>query len=234
MKSEGETYGSGWDTPTVVGIYCMNDADTQPLVSAVIDAGMHPILLPDVRAAQANGISAPDIVVICALHVTPEVLELVALASSPPARRLLVVSVDHDPQSIADTLRAGADDFLPFPFAREELVVRIQAILSRSADTGEARRHPLVSFDFATRTIASSTSRVTLSALEWTLLLALLDAEGKPLGVKELSESVPRNVKPGSVISSMSRLRRKLERARFDSIEIETLRGVGYRVMLHH
>ena len=182
---------------------------------------------------QNNGMDIEaDVTVIYAGVISSELLELVAKAATDPTRRILVVSWDRDPQRIADVLHSGADDYLPVPFAAEELIARVNAIASRRHPPDGKSTESSIAFDFSTRTVITPRKHAALSAQEWTLLMALLDAEGRTVSVNELSEVMPGNPSSGAIVAILSRLRRKLKSENIDAISIVTVRGMGYLARL--
>jgi len=128
-------------------------------------------------------------------------------------------------------LHMGADDYLPKPFAFEELAARIEALARRPA----TRRAPSVMvvadliIDEARRTVERSGRRVDLTVKELGVLEVLASAPECWISAEELLEQVwDQNTDPftSAVKVTMSTLRRKLGEPPL----IETLRGVGYRL----
>ena len=126
-------------------------------------------------------------------------------------------------------LDGGADDYLVKPFAPEELVARLRAVLRRvagAAGTQLGVGHALV--DLAARTVHLQGQRVELTAREWALLESLVLRPGRIVAKADLERLV---LGFDTVLASnalevhVSSLRRKLGHD-----VIETVRGLGYRI----
>ncbi|HEY4025201.1 MAG TPA: response regulator transcription factor [Candidatus Dormibacteraeota bacterium] len=138
--------------------------------------------------------------------------------------------------SLPDRIRGlgeGADDYLAKPFAPSEVVARVQAILRRVPRDERVRRHADLEIDVDRCQVLQAGEVVDLSPLEFRLLAALVEAEGRVLSRDRLLDvlSGPHSdgVLERSVDVYVGRLRSKLgddpERPRY----IATVRGTGYR-----
>src|SRR5207253_7598726 len=86
---------------------------------------------------------------------------------------LLLTARDAVPDRVAG-LDAGADDYLVKPFATEELVARVRALLRRGASPGELLAFDDLSLDVASRTARRGEAGISLSGREADLLELLL------------------------------------------------------------
>ncbi len=130
-------------------------------------------------------------------------------------------------------LRAGADDYLPKPFAFDELVARIEALLRRTerpqaSDTLEDG--PLV-LDPVARTCTYDGQPVDLTATEFDLLAFLMARQDQALSRDTIHREVwGHDFDRGTNLIDVyvNYVRRKLDKAGCDP-PIETVQGIGYR-----
>jgi DNA-binding response OmpR family regulator len=148
------------------------------------------------------------------------------------------VIVLGQPESDAvDRVRAlerGCDDFLVQPFAYEELLARIRAVLRRTAPAPhEVRRAGPIAADLATRRVMVGESTVALAGKEYELLLKLLTDPARVFTKEQLLREVWGFRSLGrtrTLDSHASRLRRKLAAAGAGPVVINVW-GVGYRLL---
>lgn len=130
-------------------------------------------------------------------------------------------------------LDAGADDYLSKPFSFAELAARLRALVRRSRFEQPG---PLVVGDLrldpATRTAWRGAAELQLSPKEFALLELFLRNPGVVLTRSRILGTVWDHAETGSsnvVDQYIAYLRRKVDRP-FARNDIETLRGVGYRL----
>jgi two-component system OmpR family response regulator len=130
-------------------------------------------------------------------------------------------------------LDAGADDYMTKPFAFEELLARLRAILRRPADLivpevlacGSLRLWP------ADRRVAVAGAPLEVPPREFDLLEYLMRNRGRTLPRDLISERIWDGEDPRAnvVDATVSRLRRRLRAARWDGA-IVAVAGLGYRL----
>lgn len=134
-------------------------------------------------------------------------------------------------------LEIGADDYLPKPFNPRELVARMRAVLRRVRDGDEKRPAPEnftvedIDVSLTGRTAKIGGEELNLTAVEFDLLVALLEQAGKIVKKEDLSQRVlDRRLSPfdRSLDMHVSNLRKKLGLRPDESERIKTIRSVGY------
>jgi DNA-binding response OmpR family regulator len=129
-------------------------------------------------------------------------------------------------------LDAGADDYLVKPFAFDELLARVRALLRRSQGKVAAVRIADVEIDLLARTVRRAGQPVTLTAREFAVLAYLARHLGRPVSRPELLEQVwaaggEISVTANVVDAVITKLRSKLESLGAPPL-ISTLFRVGY------
>ena len=150
--------------------------------------------------------------------------------ASPQLPILLLTARDRVPDRVAG-LDAGADDYLVKPFAFDELLARVRALLRRTrTGEGEVYRYADLTIDPATREVRRRERPVELTAREYDLLEFLTRHARQVFSRETIFERVWGSDFMGesNVIDVVvMRLREKLE-ADGESRLIQTVRGVGY------
>jgi DNA-binding response OmpR family regulator len=123
-------------------------------------------------------------------------------------------------------IEAGADDYLAKPFEPAELVVRVRALIRRSAGHSEAvlQFGPLM-LDTRRMAVMKEGTPITLSPLEYRLIHTLAHSGGRPLSAGALAEALhgADSIEDNAIEAMIARLRRKL-----GADSIVTRRGFGY------
>jgi two-component system phosphate regulon response regulator PhoB len=131
----------------------------------------------------------------------------------------------------------GADDYVTKPFSVRELLLRVRAVLRRSAAASAAADAPPetstatlpLRIDEDAHRVFVTGEEVSLTATEFRLLVTLVRRAGRVQSRGTLLQDVwdlPPELNTRTVDTHMKRLREKLGAA---AAHIETVRGVGYR-----
>src|SRR5690349_9855696 len=187
----------------------------------------------DVEAAADGGAalaaaerSAPDLVV---LDVAMPGLDGLAVCRRLRSKGLsgailMLTARDAVPDRVAG-LEAGADDYLVKPFAMEELVARLHALVRRGRDGGERLAFADLSLDLRTRVADRGGRAVELTGRESALLELLLRHPRAVVPREWAIEQIWEEAAAANVVDRyVTRLRRKLG----DPPLIHTVRGVGF------
>ncbi|MFI6561913.1 response regulator transcription factor [Streptomyces sp. NPDC050534] len=142
---------------------------------------------------------------------------------------LMLSALDETADRIAG-LQAGGDDYLVKPFALQELVLRLRALLRRRPPAGEVLRVAGLVIDPAARTAERDGHPLELTRREFELLEVLARNAGLVLTRDQLLERVwgyDFDVRTDAVDTFVSYLRRKLEAGGRPRL-VHTVRGVGF------
>jgi DNA-binding response OmpR family regulator len=213
-----------------------DDADIRELVRRLLErAGLEVFDEPNGRAAlRVFHEARPDVVLLDV--AMPELdgwqtLERIRDLSDVPV--LMLTARDAEADRVRG-LRSGADDYVVKPFAREELVARVEALLRRTGGRDETPppvySDGLITVDFAQRQVSVRGDDVSLTPLEYNLLAAFVRHPNQVLSQEQLLDLAwndPDTVSRDQVKLYVGYLRRKLGAEAEASIE--NVRGFGYR-----
>ena len=131
-------------------------------------------------------------------------------------------------------LKGGADDYLTKPFAFNEMLARIEALLRRSAPSERAAVLEVADLrmDVAAKAVWRGERKLSLTAKEFALLAHLMENAGMPVSREELLAKVWKlNFDPGTKVVEVyiRYLRLKLDDGEAKPL-IQTVRGFGYTI----
>ncbi|MEV0940227.1 MULTISPECIES: response regulator transcription factor [Micromonospora] len=153
------------------------------------------------------------------------------LAASGTLTRVLMLTASDSVADRVEGLGLGADDYLPKPFAFDELVARVQALGRRATPAAPpVLQVGDVVLDPARRVVTRAGAPVDLTNKEFGVLSELVKARGAVVSSEELLERVwDANTDPFTTIVRVTvrTLRKKLG----DPPLIETVVGAGYRTV---
>ncbi len=185
------------------------------------------------RALIAAATRPPDAIV---LDIMMPVLDGMSvcrrLRAAGDATPILILTARHELSDRVAGLDAGADDYLVKPFALEELLARLRALLRRRdpAQKGGVLRLADLSLDPAARAVQRGDRSVNLTKTEFDLLELLLMNAGIVLSRDTIYDRIwgfDFATSSNSLDVYIGYLRRKTEEAGEPRL-IHTVRGVGY------
>jgi DNA-binding response OmpR family regulator len=178
--------------------------------------------------------AAFDIVLLDLMLPDGDGLELVsALRSRHLETPVLVLTARDAVEDRIAGLDSGADDYLVKPFAFEELLARVRALLRRPS-LGEPIRLSVadLDMDLATRQVTRRGCPIDLTSREFDLLNYLMRHEGRVVSRGMLAQRLWRETARSTTLDNVidvhiARLRRKIDVAGATKL-IQTVRGVGF------
>ena len=181
--------------------------------------------------------SNPDLVVLDVMLPGTDGLELCRWIRSRSELPVILLTARGEEADRIVGLELGADDYVTKPFSPRELAARVRTVLRRmqpAERTDERRSFGEVEIDAATRDVRKSGAPVQLTAREFDLLWFLA---GNPRRVFSRDQLMSRvwgyeaAVDTGTVTVHVRRLREKIEGDPSNPRHLETVWGVGYRLV---
>lgn len=158
-------------------------------------------------------------------------------AAHDDAPVIIVTARDAD-EDIVRGFEAGAEDYLAKPFAGSVLVARVKALLRRTRSwagvSGARIECGDLMIDLASRNVILRGAAVHLTPTEYKLLALLARFHGKVLVFQQIFAEVwgaDYAVDPQMLRTHISRLRKKVEPDYTSPALIQTVPGVGYRLL---
>ena len=178
----------------------------------------------------------PALVILDVMLPELDGLSVVKILRARDETPIIILSARGTTSDRVTGLGLGADDYLPKPFSPAELVVRVQRVLARtdaSRATGSTIEAPGLRIDRDRRVVEVDARPVSLTATEYSLLVAILEAGGRLLSRDQLLDAVYGRdadaVLERTIDVHVGRLRRKLADPAGTPRFIATVRGAGYR-----
>lgn len=149
---------------------------------------------------------------------------------STPA--LLLTALGETEQK-TEGLDAGADDYVTKPFAVDELLARVRALLRRpQQQQSNILKAKSIKLDTINRTASLRNKSLELTVKEFALLEYLMRSAGRVVSKEQIIAHVwnfDADILPNTVEVYIKYLRNKIDKAGGPSI-IKTVRGVGYTI----
>ena len=139
-----------------------------------------------------------------------------------------------DESSIITGFQLGADDYITKPFKPMELICRVRNALRKSGKVPSVFQVEDLHIDATKGIVIKSGTELTLSALEYRLLLVFLNHFGETLSrrdvLHEIWDIAGDYVNDNTLTVYIKRLRDKIETDPANPVILKTVRGVGYKV----
>ncbi|MEM9740700.1 MAG: response regulator transcription factor [Pseudomonadota bacterium] len=146
---------------------------------------------------------------------------------------VIILTARGDPDDRIEGLRRGADDYLAKPFEPEELELRIAAILRRGTKdiAQDSIKLSGLIFDPERGELSNGDKRIRLTESEAALLTRLATTPGQAVSREDLAEATSSGLER-AIDVQVTRLRRKIEQDPRDPAHLQTVRGIGYRLLV--
>lgn len=174
------------------------------------------LLLIDISLADGNGYA------VC------------AAAKQISTAAVIFLTASGDEYSVVTGLDMGADDYIHKPFRPRELVSRIRSVLRRTGKSQKLLKEGNITIDTVKGVVYKDNNELSLSALEYRLLLVFFNNKGAVLSrgrlLQEIWDVAGEFVNDNTLTVYIKRLREKIEDNPANPQYIKTVRGMGYRL----
>ena len=147
---------------------------------------------------------------------------------------VIFLTASDDEYSVVAGLDLGADDYIPKPFRPRELISRMNSVLRRYHRGSQPLEYHELKADTVRGLVYKNNVELTLSALEYRLLLLFLSNQGIVLTrsrlLDELWDMAGEFVNDNTLTVYIKRLREKIEADPAHPEYIKTIRGLGYKL----
>lgn len=147
---------------------------------------------------------------------------------------VIFLTASDDEYSVVAGLDLGADDYIPKPFRPRELISRMNSVLRRYHRGSQPLEYHELKADTVRGLVYKNNVELTLSALEYRLLLLFLSNQGIGLTrsrlLDELWDMAGEFVNDNTLTVYIKRLREKIEADPAHPEYIKTIRGLGYKL----
>lgn len=147
---------------------------------------------------------------------------------------VIFLTASDDEYSVVAGLDLGADDYISKPFRPRELISRMNSVLRRYHRGSQPLEYRELKADTVRGLVYKNNVELTLSALEYRLLLLFLSNQGIVLTrsrlLDELWDMAGEFVNDNTLTVYIKRLREKIEADPAHPEYIKTIRGLGYKL----
>ncbi len=217
--------------------------DDEPQIAGIVSdylrlAGFDVIVAADgVRALQVARGRHPDLVVLDLGLPGLDGLEVARNLRRESEVPIIMLTARVEEDDRLRGLEIGADDYVTKPFSPRELVARVRAVLRRSEGRhidGDLLRVADLAIDVARMSVRRGDEPIDLTPTEFQLLAALARHPGRVLTRAQLLDAArgaDAEAYERAVDSHVKNIRRKLERDPHAPRYLETVYGIGYRLV---
>lgn len=149
---------------------------------------------------------------------------------------ILMVTAKQLPEEKCKGFLVGTDDYMVKPVNKDELLLRIKALLRRSQIANERKlRIQNITLDYDALTVSRNGESQTLPKKEFYLLYKLLSYPDKIFTRLQLMDEIwgmESNTVDTTVNTHVNRLRKRF--GDWPEFEILAIRGIGYKAVIHH
>jgi DNA-binding response OmpR family regulator len=181
---------------------------------------------------------APDLVLLDVMMPGKDGIEVLREIRTKSDVYVIMLTARADETDSVIGLSVGADDYVTKPFGAKELVARVKAVLRRKRDPAVQSEDTMsldgLTIDVARHEVKSDGEPVTLTALEFDLLVVLAASPGRVYSRRQLLEHVWGWDYVGDdrvVDVHVRNLRKALGDDASNPRFIATVRGVGYKAV---
>lgn len=149
---------------------------------------------------------------------------------------VIFLTAFDDEVNVVMGLELGADDYISKPFRIKELLARIKSVLRRYTNDSNDGKIQIKSIKINTNEarVFKNGKEIVLTAMEYRLLLILINNRGKILSRNQLLEEIwdvsGDFVNDNTLTVYIKRLRDKIEDEPDNPQIVKTVRGMGYRI----
>ena len=189
------------------------------------------------RAREMLEQQSPDLVVLYVMLPGTDGLELCRWIRARSELPVILLTARGEEADRIVGLELGADDYVTKPFSPRELAARVRTVLRRSKpaeDTQAQFSFGDIEIDTRTRDVHKAGQELRLTAKEFDLLAFLAGNPRRVFGRDQLMSRVwgyEAALDTGTVTVHVRRLREKIETDPSEPIHLQTVWGVGYRLV---
>lgn len=149
---------------------------------------------------------------------------------------VIFLTAFDDEVNVVMGLELGADDYISKPFRIKELLARIKSVLRRYTNDSNDGKIQIKNIKINTNEarVFKNGKEIVLTAMEYRLLLILINNRGKILSRNQLLEEIwdvsGDFVNDNTLTVYIKRLRDKIEDEPDNPQIVKTVRGMGYRI----